>query len=289
MPVPKFSSGLVLGIPSGAAPLDASSSSPIGHYKHLANGAWNLLVYVRRHLNAPPVVARTYEAARTRHLDQLAGMCLLGVIEAFERYFKEVAAVCVDALGQRVMDDRLDVLEAKPSAVPQHFAARSFGSALCESLNWSSSALVNERFRRILADEDNAIWEEFPFPSPKQKPVARRRFHAPLQMVWQLRHVLVHNAGVISPSDAVKLRVLADEAVDGARRLRPTKNEVYQVKLLLDEAVVVVNSAVRDRLQVVLDGVCTKTPTVTPALHEVQRLASAFDLPFTVLGVSAAP
>ncbi len=289
MPVPTFSPGLVLGIPAGAEALDASSSSPIRHYKHLANGAWNLLVYVRRHLSDPAVVARTYEAARTRHLDQLAGMCLLGLIEAFERYFKEVAAVCVDALGQRVMDDRLDVLEAKPSAVPQHFAAQSFGSALCESLNWSSSALLNDRFRRILADEDNAVWGEFLFPSPKQQPQARRRFHAPLQLVWQLRHVLVHNAGVISPSDAVKLRVLANQPVDGMRRLRPTKDEVFQVKLLLDDAVAIVNTAVRDRLQVVLAGVCTKTPTVTPIPHEVQRWANAFDLPFTVLGASATP
>lgn len=289
MPPPKFSPAIVLGIPSQAGPLDSSSTSPIRHYKHLANGAWNLLHYVRRHLNDPAVAARTYEAARTRHLDQLAGMSLLGLIEAFERFTKELGAVCVDSLGQRVVDDRLDVLEAKPSAVPHHFVAQSFGSALCESLNWSSCNLINERFRKILADHDNLIWAEFIFPSSKQAPEQRRRFLAPMQMAWQLRHVLVHNAGVITPSDAVKLRVLADQAVAGSRRLRPTKDEVFQVKLLLDEVATIVNVAIRDRLQVVLGGISTKTPTQAPSADDIQALAHAFDLPFTVNGVTRNP
>jgi hypothetical protein len=45
----------------------------------------------------------------------------ISMVEAFERFIKELAAVCVDALASRVVDDRLKTLSIDPRSLAAHF------------------------------------------------------------------------------------------------------------------------------------------------------------------------
>jgi hypothetical protein len=90
---------------------------------------------------------------------------------------------------------------------------------------------VNDRFRRLLAP---------PFESgdfllfPKQ-PAAERERYETLGILWQLRHTIVHNVGVITQSDAIKLRLLVRAAIPRLQVIAPTRDDIRYLKRFLDE------------------------------------------------------
>jgi hypothetical protein len=79
-------------------------------------------------------------------------MVLVNLIESFERYLKEVAAVCIDLVGAYVLDDRFDTFRLQGSALAVHFGTDTLGRALCESSTWLDTASINNRFKSLLAD-----------------------------------------------------------------------------------------------------------------------------------------
>ena len=66
--------------------------------------------------------------------------------------------------------------------------------------------------------------------------------------VFQLRHTLVHNLGVITESDATKLRRILQSPIEGNKVLRPSSWNVLQVKKILDEAAKDINGRMAIRL-----------------------------------------
>lgn len=112
---------------------------PIEHFRRTATDSWNLVLYLERNLNR----ANIYGTAYDRHMARTNKMILLSLCAAFERFLKELAAICVDHLALRVLDNRLDVLSQKGSNFAAHFEARTLGKAMCESVTWLDCDEVN--------------------------------------------------------------------------------------------------------------------------------------------------
>lgn len=274
-------------IPTQVEPLDEEADVPIRHYRRLANDAFSLLAYVDRNLAR---AGKTYEAPRERHRRHLCRLVLVDLVEAFERFLKELAAVCVDHVSPLVADSRFDIFPVPKSvALAQHFAARTWGRALCESATWLDCGDANDRFRRILADPFTK-GDFYVFPMSKgQQPAALAGRHELVTLVFQLRNAAVHNAGVITESDAAKLRVLSRGPVEAPRLLVPSRLDVYSVKLYLDETAKLINAEVATRLAMLLETKLRAADLGYDVPAQAKRLAVAFNQPITMGAVTATP
>ncbi len=79
-------------------------------------------------------------------------MVLVNLIEAFERFLKELASACVDHLANYVLDDRFNAFTIQGSGLASHFGTATLGKSLCESGTWLNCEEINKRFRKLLAD-----------------------------------------------------------------------------------------------------------------------------------------
>ncbi|MBC8117532.1 MAG: hypothetical protein H7062_24300 [Candidatus Saccharimonas sp.] len=275
----------ITDILSHVGDLPAEADAPLAHYDRTASDLWNLLDYVEKVFGM--AAPRLYGTATQRHRERLHGMLLVNFIECFERFLKEIAAACVDRLAPYVLDDRFDEFQVRGSAVASHFGAATVGRALCESSTWLDCNEVNGRFRKLLAEPFGDGGTVFNlFPKANQSPEAERWRTTVLSLVWQLRHTMVHNVGVITKSDAIKLRLLARVPVDGPKVVLPTKDDVRYLKRFLDETSISCNRRVGIRLAELL----TKLHVASPGLFDPSEVANAisrtFGQPLVVNGVT---
>ena len=272
-------------IPTKVAPLPTVSTIPILHYKRSANDSWNLLLYVERHLGA----ANVYPAPYTRHMNSLRVMVFLSLVEAFERFLKETAAICIDEVGGLVLDDRLDVFTIRGNTIASHFAGGSLGKCLCESLTWCDCDDTNKRFRRILKEPFEQAGKFYVFPRQNQQPATLIGRYKLMSILWQLRHSIVHNRGVITDSDARKLRLLCKRRVDGAKVFTPDKPDVWYAKEFLDQLAQGINREVGQRLADLLTTLHGHDSSLFDAGDKAQQLADAFRQRLTVSAQTRAP
>jgi hypothetical protein len=210
----------IKGILRSVQLLPDEAKAPILHYRRTVADISGLLGYVER------LIAERdrYQSVVDRHLGRLYGMALVNLVETFERYLKEVAAECVDCLADLVLDDRFNEFPVMGATLASHFGAGSAGKALCESSVWLNCKEINDRFRKLLSDPLTP-GTFYLFPKEGQQPVALRWRYEIISLIWQIRNTSVHNVGVITRSDAVKLRVLAKTRVDAETLLVPTKTD----------------------------------------------------------------
>ncbi len=207
---------------------------------------------------------------------------MISLIENFERFLKEAASGCVDCVAPHTLDDRFDGFKIKASGVAAYFGAGSIGKYLCEPETWLSCATINERYRDILSE----LYEPgdfYLFPNSKQLPKEAWRTKT-MSIVWQLRHSIVHNVGVITISDAAKLRILAQEEVVGPRLLVLTRDDIRYLKRFLDETATLCNLRIVTRLAELMSTIYTQSPALLNSQECATRLASVFRLPVTVAG-----
>ena len=69
----------------------------------------------------------TIPASKAKHMGHLRRLVLANLIETFERFIKELAAVCIDQLASFVTDDRYNTFTAKGNEIIAHFEAGSIG------------------------------------------------------------------------------------------------------------------------------------------------------------------
>jgi hypothetical protein len=261
--------------------LPDEAKAPILHYRRTVTDIWGALDYVGR------IIAekKRYQNVVDRHLGRLYGMALVNLIETFERFLKEVAAECVDCLADLVVDDRFNAFPVQGATLASHFGSGSAGKALCESSIWLDCKEINDRFRKLLADPFKT-GDFYVFPSEGQAPADQRWRYELMSLIWQLRHTSVHNVGVITQSDAVKLRVLAKTPVDAPRMLVPLRNDVRWMKLFLDETAEACNRRVGERLAALLTTIQTATPALIQPQAMADQIASIFRLPLQVAGAT---
>ena len=219
-------------------------------------------------------------------MGRLNGMILVNLIETFERFLKEIAAVAIDYLAPFTLDDRFDEFPVHGSNLASFYGAGAIGKALCESATWLKCAEINKRFRKLLArpfhDGDFYL-----FPGNNHNPPAER-FRLPIMdLIWQIRHTMVHNVGVITQSDALKLRLLAKEPLlNSPRVLLPTRDDLRYLKRFLDETAQSCNQRIGNRLAELLTLLHGGDPTLFVAQEEANALSSDFGVSLTVAGIA---
>ena len=261
--------------------LPPEADTPRSHYVHSVIDIWDMYEAIeanRRRLHPSAPTTRQY-------LFRLRAMLLVTLIESFERFLKEVAAACIDLIAPYILDDRFDVFRVQGSAFAAHFGTDSLGHALCETSTWLDTASINNRFRSLLADP----FEEGKFvliPVGRKDDVADRERHASLELVWQLRHTVVHNVGVITQSDAVKFRLLVKHEVHSPRLLVPTREDLRYLKRFLDETAKACNEKIGNRLAEVMTAIHGDDPTLFAPQAMADRVTNLFGVVLVVTGAT---
>lgn len=264
--------------------LPAEAQYPLSHYNYSSTNLWNLRLYFVKKIKG----GGSYPTVAARHLAGLDRMLLVNQIETFERFLKEIAAVCVDHLAKCVLDDRFDAFAVKGSLLAAHFEADTLGKSLCESEVWLDCDSINKRFRRLLADPfDQSKGHFYLFPNKGQQPQDEQFRYPIVAIIWQLRHAIIHNVGVITQSDAAKLRLLVRGPVESPRLLNPTRDDLRYVKRFLDETAQKANERVGLRLAELLTLLHAENPTLFLPQEKAADLKGQFDLPLTVAGATA--
>jgi hypothetical protein len=267
------------------ATLHPEADRPIRHFERSANAAVSMLEYIDGHIDSADV----YMAVYNRYLGHLRRMVLAEVIESFERFLKELAAVCIDFLAPFTTDDRLeDFIPKRSDKIAAFLNATSTGRALCESDTWINNTSINSRFASLLKDPAGADWE-FLFPQTNQNPVAERPRAATLAILWQIRHNLAHNIGVITQSDAMKFRVLIGGVVNADRQLFPSDNDLKYAKRFLSETASRTNERVGLRLAHLLHGFHLADPTLFNAQARASEVSQRFTFSVTINGQVGVP
>jgi hypothetical protein len=128
------------------------------------------------------------------------------------------------------------------------------------------------------------------FPKTSQPPAAERGRYEILSILWQVRHTIVHNVGVITKSDAIKLHLLVQEPVPSPKVLVPNRDDVFYVKRFLDETAKRANDRVGQRLAELLTTLGAANPTLIKPQQTADSLGKLFGIKLTVLGkVSTLP
>jgi len=266
------------------SPLPAVSTSPILHFERTVTSSIDLLKYLDDHLAAAGVSGAVYE----NNMSHLRRMALVSLIESFERFLKELASVCIDALVPHVGDDRFDEFSAKGGQLAFHLSAGSVGKALCESDTWLTNRSINERFKRLLKLPFGENWENL-FPEENQQPQGERKRARTLSILWQIRHTITHNVGVITSSDAAKFRMLIKGTVSPDRVLRLTRRDIIRTDKFLFESSQLVNHRVGKRLEMVLDALHRDSPAFFDAQDMAYRVSRQLGFSMTINGSTGVP
>ena len=107
-----------------------------------------------------------------------------------------------------------------------------------------------------------------------------------MNLIWQIRHTAVHNVGVVTQSDAVKLRLWAKENVAAPRILAPTRSDINYLKRFLDETANRCNQRIGERLAQLLTTIHTPTPALFTPRAMADRVTATFRLPLQVAGAT---
>jgi hypothetical protein len=262
--------------------LPVEAGTPLAHYQRTSTDLWNSILYVERAFSQPGL----YRAVAERHLGRINSMVLINLIENFERFLKETAATCVDRLVNYVLDDRLNIFDIQGSGLASHFGTATLGRSLCESGTWLNCEEINVRFRKLLSDPFQQGGNFFHlFPKANQQPEDDRWRFPVLGLIWQMRHSIVHNVGVITQSDAVKMRLWAREPVQAPRVLAPTRDDLRYVKRFLDETADLCNRRVGERLAQLLTYMLNDSPGLFEAQFEANQLTAVFGFVLSVGGI----
>ncbi len=258
---------------------------PIRHFQRTVGDLWNFRGYVERKIRG----SDHYPKKMADHMAALDRMLIVSVIETFERFLKEIAAACVDHLASYALDDRFDFVSIRGGELAAHFGEQTLGKALCESGTWLDCDDVNKRFRRLLAlplkpkDGFQVFEKQGNFSDSERTPFEI------MSIVWQLRHSIVHNVGVLTQSDGVRLRLLTRRAVKTPSLLRPTRDNVRHIKEFLTQMAEDVNQRCGVRLAEVLTELHAGNPGLFQPREEAESVAVDFQMTASIAGVSAIP
>lgn len=270
-------------IPRHAGPMPPEADSPVKHFVDGLRGAHNTVLYFER--NTQPSV---YPRVLGRQMARLRAMALIGMVQSFERYAKEAAAVCVDQVVPLVLDDRIEGMRFTTSGVAANFTEGSLGRAVCESLVWLSTKEIQDRFKKLLALSDPKKPFNFfsPFDDPGSAIAWPRRT---IDILIQLRHSITHNVGVLTASDGAKLRLLTKTPVPTPSMLEPTSADLLNARTFLEETVNEVNGRIAARLAEVLTEIHERDPGLVDPDPKAAELARIFNEAVTVANRTRTP
>lgn len=257
---------------------------PLRNFEERTNACFNLIKYVDDHVLSQSI----YRASYDRHMWLLHRMVLVSLVETFERFIKEIAVVCVDSVAPVTFDNRFDDFAPTGGSLAAQFNAGSVGRAMCESDTWLSNKTINDRFRHVLKPHFGDPWEHL-FPNEKQPPAAERDRARTLAILWQLRHNITHNTGVLTDSDARRLTLMVKSRVQPDNMLNPTLSDLRYVKRFLVETANHTNNRIGHRLAELLTERHQDDATSFVAQEMADSISGSFLQPLTIDGVTGTP
>ena len=132
------------------------------------------------------------------------------------------------------------------------------------------------------------LWE-FLFPNEKQQPTAERERARTVAILWQVRHTITHNVGVLTESDTSKLRFLVKAPVVSENVLAPTKEDIRYVKRFLFETAQHTNQRISGRLAELLTEIHQDDSTLFDAQAKADAISQQFGIPLTISGHAGNP
>ncbi len=227
-------------------------------------------------------------------------LCFFQMIAAFERYLKELAAVCVDEVAPLATDNRLGEFSIGGDDAAPHVQDQTIGRALCETALWHDIDKVNERFKKILRYPNDPNKDPFQlFPSKASSPPEARLFPSKaearskvdtLRYLFQLRHSIAHNLGHVTRSDGNKVeRLLKAKIQPKPGVLSLERKHVYYLQRFLEPVVDEINDVVATRLTLVLTEFEKQMPALMDLNAIADRLARLFQTSVTVGGITRTP
>ena len=265
-------------------PRSSGINAPLRNFEGRTNACFNLIKYIDDHISNQPV----YEASYNRHRSLLNRMVLVSLVEAFERFIKETAIVCVDAIAPFTIDNRFDQFSPSGGSLASQFNAGSVGKAMCESDTWLNNHAINERFRHILKPHFGEPWD-YLFPNEKQNPIAERGRASTLAILWQVRHNITHNSGVLTDSDGRRLTLMVKTKVASGSTLDPQLSDLRYVKRFLVETADHTNNRIGQRLALLLTERHQEDPTLFVPQKQADSISTAFQQPLAIAGFAGTP
>jgi hypothetical protein len=110
-----------------------------------------------------------------------------------------------------------------------------------------------------------------------------------LALLWQIRHTITHNSGVLTESDAAKLRLLVKVPVAAGVVLTPTKEDIRYMKRFLVEAAQQTNGRIGRRLAQLLTEILDGDATLFDAQDKANTISRQFGIALTVKGKVGRP
>jgi hypothetical protein len=101
-----------------------------------------------------------------------------------------------------------------------------------------------------------------------------------------LRHTIVHNVGVVTQSDAIKLRLLVRAPVAQMQVLAPTQDDIRYLKRFLDETAERSNRRIGERLAELLTAIHAMDPGLFAPQEMADGITRIFGFVCTVAGVA---
>lgn len=122
------------------------------------------------------------------------------------------------------------------------------------------------------------------FPEANQQPAAERDRARSLAILWQVRHNLAHNVGVLTHSDAMKFRMLTNGPVAADCRLSPSTEDLRYLKRFLSETAIHTNQRVGTRLAQILEAFHLADPTLFDGQLMANHVSQRFAFSVTIHG-----
>ena len=260
-------------------PLRFGIDAPIRNFEERTNACFNLIKFIDDHISAQSV----YRASYDLHRSLLDRMVLVSLVEAFERFIKESAVVCVDAIAPFTIDDRFDKFTPTGGSLAAQFKARSVGKAMCESDTWLSNQTINERFRFILKPHFGDPWE-YVFPNERQNPASERDRASTLAILWQVRHNITHNTGILTDNDARRLTLMVKTEIASGKILSPNLSDLRYVKRFLVETANHTNNRIGLRLAELLTERYQDDATLFVPQELADSISGSFQQSLTING-----
>ena len=125
---------------------------------------------------------------------------------------------------------------------------------------------------------------DYLFPNEKQNPSSERDRASTLAILWQVRHNITHNTGVLTDSDARRVTLMVRAKVNSGDTLNPDLFDLRYVKRFLVEIADHTNNRIGQRLAELLTERHQDDSTLFVPQELAASISSSFQQSLTIDG-----
>jgi hypothetical protein len=130
---------------------------------------------------------------------------------------------------------------------------------------------------------------DYLFPNERQNPSSERDRATTLAILWQVRHNITHNTGVLTDSDARRLALMVKAEVKSGDTLDPNLFDLRYVKRFLVETADHTNNRIGQRLAQLLTERHQDDSTLFVPQELADSISGSFQQSLTIDGFAGVP